>query len=371
MMSKPEIDCPKGTRPSVLPVILMNFPRFATRRNLSRRLLWLAFGYCAVVVLSSCRDLPSPEPGQVEMQPFLSIPDAPSVAPATTQSLQALFSDLDYSWERLDEGVPLFLLEQFPDDLAHQDQQRKRTFFMGLLPLVLMANEEIREERRQAMDIFLRYDRQGVFDDADLARLDRLKERYGLKGNPLLDDAKRIRLIRRIDTLPPSLVLAQAANESAWGTSRFAREGNNLFGEWTFQPGTGIVPEQRPAGATYEVRIFPSLYESVRSYMNNLNTHSAYAKLRDIRASLRHKGQSVSGRDLVHGLKRYSIRRDDYVAEIDSMIRQNRLSRVNRVALRKPEIGNNRPLESAGSGLLSSRDHATSRSSTIGKNPEL
>jgi Bax protein len=154
-------------------------------------------------------------------------------------------------------------------------------------------------------------------------------------------------------------VLAQAANESAWGTSRFAQLGNNLFGEWTYTPGAGIIPEDRPPGASYEVRKFPSLYESIRSYMNNLNRNEAYLKLRETRESLRKEGKLVTGTSLAYGLSKYSQRGDEYISEIQVMIRQNQLARTNRAFLRKPKAEGITNTGDSGGGLFSTRNRLT------------
>jgi Bax protein len=141
-------------------------------------------------------------------------------------------------------------------------------------------------------------------------------------------------LLHRVDILPPSLVLAQAATESGWGTSRFAREGNNLFGQRTYRPGNGIVPANRPDGETHEVKRFGTLFESVRSYMRNLNTHLAYRELRDLRAQLRRSGRPLSGALLADGLNAYSTRSSDYITDVRAIIRANDLSRANQAFLR-------------------------------------
>jgi len=188
-----------------------------------------------------------------------------------------------------------------------------------------------------------------------MERLSEVLKRYGLRGHPLTDHRARTRLLRRVDTIPPALVLAQAANESAWGSSRFARMGNNLFGMWSFKPGSGIVPEDRPDGAIYEVRRFSSLYESIRSYMNNLNRHGAYRKLREIREGLRKANQPVTGIALAQGLAKYSQRGDDYIREIQAMIRQNKLSRINTAFLRATGPDNLLSLNVSGAGFLSTQ----------------
>ena len=128
-----------------------------------------------------------------------------------------------------------------------------------------------------------------------------------------------------MDIIPPSLVMAQAANESAWGTSRFATQGNNLFGQWCFNQGCGLVPRSRPEGMSHEVEVFDSPYQSIRSYITNLNRHNAYQGLRDRRDALRAQGQFPDGATLAGGLEAYSERGQAYVHEIRAMINSNGL----------------------------------------------
>jgi Bax protein len=246
--------------------------------------------------------------------------------------------------------------------------EKKRAFFMGLLPMVLMANQEIAKERQDLLQIL---DRQRVMETlpGDLERLDQIMSRYGLRGDPFTDHRTRSELLQRVDTLPPALVLAQAANESAWGTSRFAQLGNNLFGEWTFIPGTGIVPEDRPDGQTYEVRRFKSIYASIRSYMNNLNRNSAYAKLRQIRGRLRDANQPVTGMVLTQGLLNYSQRGKDYIDEIQAMIRQNKLAHANAASLRRRPVKKLTSISTSGSGLFSTRNRMIGHLSPLWVNP--
>ena len=124
--------------------------------------------------------------------------------------------------------------------------------------------------------------------------------------------------------MPEWLALMQAANESAWGTSRFAREGNNFFGQWCFRKGCGIVPSRRAKGATHEVAAFKSPAESVRAYMHNLNTGKAYRYLRKIRTGLRRQGKPLTAEVLAAGLDHYSERGHAYVEDLRRMIRVNR-----------------------------------------------
>jgi Bax protein len=282
---------------------------------------------------------------------------APVIKPETTSGLRALFQTLDYAWMSFDNDVPPLILEQIPTDINSSvgTKTKKKTFFLALLPMVLLANQEINQERQEIQQILARHQtRKKKTGDGERIRI--IAKRYGLRGRPLTDHRARRQLLQRVDRIPPALVLAQAANESAWGTSRFAQKGNNLFGEWTFKPGTGLVPAGRPAGETYEVRVFTSIYQSIRSYMNNLNRNGAYRKLRAIRAELRKKDKPVTGSALSKGLINYSQRGEEYIKEIGAMIRQNSLEQVNLVKLRQPQEEFVTTIDTTGSGLFSTRN---------------
>ena len=124
-------------------------------------------------------------------------------------------------------------------------------------------------------------------EDSEMRFLSTLSEKYELDTDDLLDPDFLALLLRRVDKIPASLALAQAANESAWGASRFAQDGKNFFGQWCYKDGCGIVPRRRVEGATYEVRSFESVMDSVESYIHNLNTFPNYQMLRRIRQQLR------------------------------------------------------------------------------------
>ncbi|MFO7857402.1 MAG: glucosaminidase domain-containing protein, partial [Ectothiorhodospiraceae bacterium] len=137
--------------------------------------------------------------------------------------------------------------------------------------------------------------------------------------------------------VPPSMAMAQAANESGWGRSRFAKEANNLFGVWTWDPEHGLRPERRAEGASHFVRVFPDLRASVRNYLYTINIGSAYEPLRQRRAEFRDRGKGVSGIQLSQGLERYSERGAAYVEEIQGMIRSNGLDELGQPELREVE----------------------------------
>jgi len=131
------------------------------------------------------------------------------------------------------------------------------------------------------------------------------------------------KLLERVDAVALELVLAQSANESAWGQSRFATQGNNFFGQWCYKKGCGIVPKKRDKGTRHEVAKFSSVNKSVRSYLKNINTGRVYAPLRQIRKKNRAAGKKPDAIAQAGGLIKYSQRREAYVKEIRSMIRYN------------------------------------------------
>ena len=204
--------------------------------------------------------------------------------------------------------------------------------------MILLANDEIRVEREQLLILNQQLINQKQLDESQLQILTTLSKRYKVKTDEDQPEKAVHRLLDRIDIIPADLALAQAANESAWGTSRFSRVANNLFGEWTFIPGQGIIPEGRPEGETYEVQKFATVYDSVRSYLHNLNTHSAYKHLRQLRAESRVSGKSPEGLKLAEGLLRYSTRGEDYIKELQAMIRSNKLNRFASAKLRTINI---------------------------------
>jgi Bax protein len=269
-------------------------------------------------------------------------PAAPTTAtvqiiePTDLESLHTLFKTHGYDWDRLESGVPPIIVTRFPEDHNHRlpAEEKKRTFLLSLLPMVLLANQAIEAERLEIETLLARHDHHGLLSPAERQRLQEMVDYYKLSGDPLDDSRARALLLHRVDVLPPSLVLAQAATESGWGTSRFAREGNNLFGQRTFRPGNGIVPSNRPDGETHEVKRFGTLFESVRSYMRNLNTHSAYRGLRELRAKVRRNGHPLADVHLASGLEAYSTRSHDYIDDIRAIIRANDLSRTNDTFLR-------------------------------------
>ncbi len=243
------------------------------------------------------------------------------------RSLATAYRDLGYDLEGLRSGsgrVPRLFLASLPRDMGalRENRARKAVFFLSVLPLVLQTNDEIRLERRRLWR--LRSEKAlGLKASAqDRLWLAMMSGRYRTKRGDV--DA----LLNRVDIIPPSLALAQAAEESGWGTSRFVREGNAIFGQWTTAKGRGLAPLLRDTGLTHKVRSFDSLLDSVRSYARNLNTHPSYRNLRNKREMLRRKGAPLDGSVLAGQLKNYSQRGEDYVATLRTIIEGNNLRRL-------------------------------------------
>ncbi|MEX0943459.1 MAG: glucosaminidase domain-containing protein, partial [Pseudomonadales bacterium] len=211
-----------------------------------------------------------------------------------------------------------------PDFAAFKDVKRKKqAFFEYMLPMVRRSNEAVLAERRLVLDIREKLAGGGKLDSNEQERLNALLQKYRVKTEqqPTADDMAQ--LLTRVDVVPASLILAQAANESAWGTSRFAAQAYNFFGIWCFEPGCGLTPRLRDDGLTHEVAKFKTIEHGVAYYLRTINTNHAYRDLRRIRAQLRGEDSRLSGHELAEGLLRYSERGREYVEEIQAMIRIN------------------------------------------------
>jgi Bax protein len=213
--------------------------------------------------------------------------------------------------------------ERIPDFSAYLDvKQKKRDFFEFMLPLIREANARIRNDRSELIALSEKLESGLVLSGGERQALSQLFRRYRFKTT----EADSVdELLERVDILPASLVLAQSANESGWGTSRFATEANNFFGIWCFRTGCGIAPSQRSEGMSHEIAAYSSVQDGVFAYMHNINTHRAYRKLRAIRAQQRTLLNDFMGMELALGLRHYSQRGEEYVREIQSMIRANKL----------------------------------------------
>ena len=272
---------------------------------------------------------------------FLAVAAGTLFHPLGTSRGLALYTAARFhAWPGADDGDSLAHQgsPDFPHDLADvaSPAKRKHLFLTSLRPVVDQENQWVAAQRRWLLDTRRRLVR-GKATPAEMQALRDLATYYRLPtyltvpatggvSPPVIGE-----LLLRVDTLPPSLVMAQAAIESGWGTSRFVREGNNLFGQWVTGDTPGLVPVRADPADGYRVATYDTVSHSVRSYLRNLNTHRAYRQLRRWRADLRAAGEPLDSTILSAGLVRYSQRGEAYVEELLSVIRGNRLDRFDRL----------------------------------------
>ena len=246
------------------------------------------------------------------------------------------FRKLDYDLGRVRAGeatVPRLFLATLPGDLkdVREIDVKKSLFFKTVLPLILQVNEEILRDRRRLWRLHYQRNLGEKFAPADRLWLTVMTERYGVKPGSIYA------LLQRVDVIPPSQALAQAAEESGWGTSRFVQEGNAVFGQWTYSDSGSLVPLRRGDDMNHKVKAFTSLLDSVRAYAMNLNTHRAYRDYRKTRFALRMRGAPLDGLALANHLVSYSERGPKYVKTIKELIETNRLRHLDDARLNDDE----------------------------------
>jgi len=216
-----------------------------------------------------------------------------------------------------------------PDFTSYSDvKAKKEAFFNFLYPLIVEENKEILELRKDILEIQADLVKKGKLSGSEKRFLRKIGERYEFEDLDVLDKRFITYLLKRVDVIPPSLAMAQAAYESGWGTSRFARRGNNLYGIWCYTPGCGIVPSRRNPGDKHEVTRYDSVEKCISAYMFTLNTSKSYFAARSIRADYRNNKKEPSGMAMAKGLENYSGIGWDYVLEIQGVIRVNDLSKL-------------------------------------------
>jgi len=236
-----------------------------------------------------------------------------------TETVLNLFKDVDYdlSQVRNKKLVKPIYFTQFPKDLDELQNTRlkKETFIKIVLPLIVAENERILADRKKLKKVL----QKKQTSDLEKQWLRQKLLEYKVKKGSMEE------LTSRIDIIPTSIALAQAAKESGWGTSRFALEGNAIFGQWTWS-GNGIAPLDRESNKNHKILKFPILRASVKAYQNNLNTHKSYLKFREKRSSMRKKKMDISGLQLTETLKNYAQTGSEYIKILNQIIRQNRLT---------------------------------------------
>lgn len=203
-----------------------------------------------------------------------------------------------------------------------QVKEKKQAFFDYLKPAVDTQNQYIKTIRQYVQGLQAKHISGESFSESQQEEFDWLVNEYRV-GKSQTTDQMFTELLRKIDIIPSELVLVQTANESAWGTSRFATKGYNFFGIWCFTKGCGFVPSRRNDGAAHEVAKFDDLSSAMYAYMRNLNSHPAYKDLRLIRQQQRNNQKPITAYSLAGGLLKYSERGDEYVDELRHMMKIN------------------------------------------------
>ena len=252
-----------------------------------------------------------------EPELFASTPD--NTISLNAETTLNLFEDLNYDLKAVRAGqkVKPIYLTKLPKDLKTLgDTKTKRELFIKIvLPLILHENEKIIDDRKRLFKILGK----NFNSPGEKVWLNRRFKEYKIEDKDLAE------LKMRMDIIPVSIAVAQAANESGWGTSRFALEGNALFGQWTWSK-KGISPKNKDPNQSHKILQFQILKASVRAYKNNLNTHNAYKEFREVRAKLRQSGTTITGLALIKYLKRYASIGEKYTEIIEGIMVQNSLT---------------------------------------------
>ena len=290
--------------------------------------------------------------GGTLMVALLAVPMFAQVTPADEKvpcrnykDVLALFDRLGYTakaWQAGIREIPRVYLADVPETWQERSTKqlsvadKKKLFFRLIAPIVLRINELILEDRTRAKELTRRLAQGQSVTPDDQAWLTALAVKYKVlkSTSERLDSDAFPELLLRVDVVPPSLSLAQAASESGWGTSRFAAQGNSLFGQWTW--GKGLKPAQQRSSelGDYRIAAFDSTAQAAYSYALNLNTARAYRDLRLKRADLRRQGLRISGTVLAETLLNYSERGQAYVGDLKALIRNNRLDDADDAYLR-------------------------------------
>jgi len=232
------------------------------------------------------------------------------------------------------EPIPREYFSHIPHNLTEIDSLNKKNIFISiLLPIALRGNEIILEEKQSIKKIST--------SKKNIDKLEFFAKKYKVQNYKNINFANlnssqisqiKSQLLIKVDTIPISMILAQAIVESGWGSSRFAREGNALFGEWTWQKGMGIKPEEN-VDANFAVKSFSDISSSLNSYLLNLNRHSAYKALRNYRFENFKDEKPINGLEAANFLSGYAEIGYKYVTKIREMIEANKLYRYDNLVL--------------------------------------
>ena len=221
----------------------------------------------------------------------------------------------------------LIIFSSLPEDFLELEPARlkKSLFIKTILPIIFLENEKVLLERKKILEWWTETDGEQIKKEFWPEWLKKISQKY------LFDGENMGNLLMRIDIIPISLALSQAAVESGWGSSRYAREGNAMFGQYTYDAKSGLVPKNRSEEKTFLIKKFLTLSDSVESYIRNLNTHNAYSDFRKLRKNLRMNGESISGDLLSEKLLNYSERRELYIGDIKEVMKTNNFIKFDKI----------------------------------------
>ena len=235
-------------------------------------------------------------------------------------------SNYDLDKVSFTKEIPDFFIESLPNDISFikDTKSRKKIFISIALPLIVESNRDILLVRGRLEHIYEKLNISKTLTINEHSWLVNLAVKHSvpIKNEHKISITKN--LLEHIDIIPNSIALAQAAKESGWGTSRFARDGNALFGQWTYDDNSGLLPLGREEGEKHLIKSFPSLRESVKSYMRNINSHRAYSSFRKTRSEFRENNMKMNYFKLVDGLKPYA-ESPNYTDIIKKIIETNKL----------------------------------------------
>ena len=237
------------------------------------------------------------------------------------------WSTIILNYVKNDVPIPRMYFPYIPKNINQYETNKKKSVFTAIiLPIALRGNELVMEERR-LMKI--------AFSTNNIYQIERFSKKYKVKNFKKINFSNlnrselkmiRLELLKKINIIPISLILAQSIIESGWGTSRFAQDGNALFGQWTWKDADGIKPKGN-LNANFSVKNFQNLLESVNSYILNLNTHPAYNDLRNFRTLQYNAGKNITGNDMANFLEKYAEIGFEYIIKVKNMIKKNQLSK--------------------------------------------
>lgn len=289
-------------------------------------LFFLSFILISLLTFSSCNFIKnSGKPENENLFESVKLPPLSDLKPNGNDTIYKI-NNLKKS---IKSGPKTFIVQididsDLPDFTVYSNiLEKKKAFLNFMRPIIINENNKILKERECILRCLKKTYEGKKPEEKEIKKLKTLAKKYKTNISDFNNSNSFRDILLRVDIIPVELALAQAANESAWGTSYFSTKGNNMFGQWCFSKGCGIVPRNRANGATHEVAVFKDVSHSVSAYIKNLNTHNAYKKLRIERYKMRLAKEEPTGLALAIGLKNYSGIGTEYIKTLKSMIRVN------------------------------------------------